>query len=46
MNKIEGAATCAHFVVGKGHSSLGKFLLSETKQLNGIQIPTVSETLQ
>lgn len=46
MNKTEGAATCAHFVVGKGHSNWGKFLLSETSQLNGIQTPTVSEMLE
>lgn len=31
-----GAATGAHFVMGKGHSSCGKCLLSETKQLFGI----------
>lgn len=46
MNKIEGAATSTHFVMEKGDSNWGKFILSETKQLNGIQIPIVSEMLQ
>lgn len=31
MNKIEGSATCAHFVLGGGHGNWGKFLLLEPK---------------
>lgn len=41
-----GAATGAYSVMGEGHNSCGKCLLSETKQLLGTEIPPITSVLQ